>query len=136
MGWTLVRISFLPLWLFAVSRLFLSGGCRKEPQGLSEVVQTHRVHDVIDGSRTAVSHCHCVLWRSLVSNILVLLERCKVSWMFTSLLVDFLFSQTHVQPVCSREKPVGLSFFHCPTHPYSNMQSIFLCLEWAHNNQL
>lgn len=62
MGWTFIRISWLSLWLFC---RFLSG-CpvvtagtenRKEPQGLSELVQTQRVHDVIRGSGTAVSHC-------------------------------------------------------------------------------
>lgn len=57
-----IRRSLLTLWLFC---RFLSG-CpvvtsgtenRKEPQGLGELVQTWRVHDVIWGSGTAVSHC-------------------------------------------------------------------------------
>lgn len=35
--------------------------------------------------------CHCVLCGSLVSDILVLLGRCKVTCVFTSLMVDSIF---------------------------------------------
>lgn len=40
---------------------------------------------------SCITLCHCVLFSSLVSIILMLLKRCKVTSVFTSLLVDSFF---------------------------------------------
>lgn len=146
MGWTFVRISWLSLWLFC---RFLSG-CpvvmagtenRKEPQGLSELVQTQRVHDVIWGSGTAVSHCVIVYsllhlwpvfwccWKGARSQACLL----PCWW------IPF-FTQTHIQSVCSLEQSEVLqvtvwlkhthSFPLCSTAMYT--RKVFHCPEWTH----
>lgn len=117
MGPAPIRTSSLPLWLLCDFLSGLSAGSQRT-QGTgrnhkdSEVSECgpKRVHDVIRGSGTAVSHCVIVYSAAhLYPTFSVLLGSCKVAAVvFVSSLVDFPLThntaQIQLMSVCSRKK--------------------------------
>lgn len=135
MGRAFIRISWLSLWLFCC---FLSG-CpvvttgtenRKEPQGLSELVQTQRVHDVIWGSRTAVSHCVIVYSLARCVQYIDVVEKVQGHKRVYFLVGGFLFLHTLTFSLSTHLNSHELfkSLFCSNTHTkHKNTHSFSLC---------
>lgn len=100
---------------------------RKEPNGLSELVWTQRVHDVICGSGTAVSHCVIVFsCSSLVSHIFCAVGQTQ-GHMSVYILLFFLHASCHTgclrtRTLSSTQSPL-VHLLHRHTHVQDSVVS-------------
>lgn len=109
MGWTPLGY---PCHLHGCSSVScLPAENRKEPNGPSELVWTRRVHDVICGSGTAVSHCVILFsCSSLVSHIFCVVGQARghMSVYILHCKFYFFYMQVVIQDVCILEPSAAL----------------------------